>query len=86
MTGTSWGAAVAEERRVMSRMTKMDGERILLDREGSQRSVETRFFEWKGEERSVLGSRHRVWKEGKGLKGCRQRAKDNCKDFSALKY
>jgi hypothetical protein len=34
----------------MSRMTKMDGERILLDREGSQRSVETRFFEWKGEE------------------------------------
>jgi hypothetical protein len=28
----------------MSRMTKMDGERILLDREGSQRSVETRFF------------------------------------------
>jgi hypothetical protein len=35
---------------------------------------------------SVLGSRHWVWKEGRGLKGCRQRAKDNCRDFSALKY
>jgi hypothetical protein len=50
MTGRSWGAAVAEVRRVTSRMTKVDGERILLDREGSQRSLETRFFEWKGEE------------------------------------
>ena len=50
MTGTSWGAAVAEVRRVTSRMTKVDGERILLDREGSQRSLETRVFEWKGEE------------------------------------
>ena len=87
MTGTSWGAAVAEVRRVTSRMTEVDGERILLDREGSQRSLETRFFEWKGEECAGfsapgLEGGQRV----EGLKGCRQRAKDNCRDFSALKY